>query len=357
MLDQASRHNFATTAGGARISSSIESGLLGRGGDIQLLDDLMTLKQAESELETRTVLQAFSEGLPTRVTNSATSARVLVGQRVSENDVTNLAVETWKDATWLMFPARYEVLRNCPQDRRAVEGELLTPELWPEEELRKVELGLAGLDKGSGALSSFGAAAQLQQSPIVRGGGVIRREDWQIWPEGPAPDPKDLKINARGEYQVMLPLMQYIIVAVDTAYSEREESSMNGMVCLGVWSRRREEVSRAQPWMASRWGTVEPDPAEIEHLLEGQEQPRVILCEAFQTRAPLNDQTPDPRTGRPRGLVQRVAEVCRRREANRRDRGHEQRPRHRRRAAPRAAWDGDRSRADQTDDIKARPDE
>jgi hypothetical protein len=174
VLDQASRANFANTAGGARISSSVESGLLGRGGDIQLLDDLMTLKQAESELETRAVLAAFHEGLPTRVTNPNTASRVLVGERVSENDVTNAALETWgSECVHLMFPARYEVLRNCPQDKRTYEGELLWPEVWSEPEIRKLELGLSGLEKGQSALSSFAVSAQLQQAPIPRGGQTI----------------------------------------------------------------------------------------------------------------------------------------------------------------------------------------
>ena len=37
--DQQNRANFANTAGGERMSNSIEGGLLGRGGDIQIVDD------------------------------------------------------------------------------------------------------------------------------------------------------------------------------------------------------------------------------------------------------------------------------------------------------------------------------
>src|SRR6516164_9544172 len=158
VLDQSSRANFANIGGGSRISSSIEAGLLGRGGDTQIIDDAMTVREADSDLERQSILRAFSERLPTRITNPQTSARILVGQRVAEDDPTNLALETWTDALHLMFPARYEVNRCCPQDKRTYEGELLWPEVWPEQELRKVELGLAGLEKGQGVLSSTAAA-------------------------------------------------------------------------------------------------------------------------------------------------------------------------------------------------------
>jgi hypothetical protein len=170
VIDQASRANFANTRGGARISSSIESGLLGRGAECHLYDDLMTVKEADSDLERQSILRAFSEGLPTRLNNPTTAARILVGQRVSEDDPTNLALETWTDVVHLMFPARFEVNRCCPQDKRTYEGELLWPEVWPEVELRKVELGLSALEKGQNVLSSFAAQAQLQQAPVPRGG-------------------------------------------------------------------------------------------------------------------------------------------------------------------------------------------
>jgi len=73
-------------------------------------------------------------------------------------------------------------------------------------------------------------------------------------------------------------------------------------------------VSRTAPYFAERWGSAEPDPAEDEHRVVAEEQARVVLCEAFQLRGPLNYHTIDLRTRKPRGLVQRIAEVCRRRQ-------------------------------------------
>jgi hypothetical protein len=313
--DQSSRANFGNTAGGLRISSSIESGLLGRGGDCHLYDDLMTVKEAESDLERLSILRAFSEGLPTRITNPLSSARILVGQRVSEDDPTNLALETWTDAIHLMFPARYEPDRCCPQDQRTYEGELLWPEVWPEAELRKVELGLAGLEKGQAGLSSYAAAAQLQQAPVPRGGGVIPRTDWKVWPER-TPDAKDIRRAKTGEFIVELPDVSFVLVAVDTAFSEKDTADFSAVVVLGVWSRKREEVSTTSPWFGSRWTPNDTDQL-ASRAASGEEQPRVILMEAWQTRAGLNVTTPDPRTGKPAGLIPRLLDTCRRRHADR----------------------------------------
>jgi hypothetical protein len=318
--DQSSRANFGNTAGGERISSSIEGGLLGRGGACQIIDDPHSIAGAESDLERRATLRAFSEGLPTRITDPSTVAKILVCQRTHEDDVTNLALETWTDAKHLMLPARFEPDRCCAEDQRTYPGELLWPEKWPETELRKVELGLQGLEKGQAGLSSYAVSAQLQQSPVPRGGGIIPRTDWRVWPEE-IPPAGDLQKDPRnpGEFLVALPPVSFVLISVDTAFSEADTADFNGIVCLGVWHRRRELASRSTAWFAGRWGGRPPDLSELREQVEEDtplDQPRVILMEAINTRAKLNDPTLG-RNGKPIGLVQRLIDLARRRRADR----------------------------------------
>jgi len=277
----------------------------------------MTVREADSDLERQRILRAMAEGLPTRLNNPTTAARILVGQRVAEDDPTNLALETWTDAVHLMLPARFEVNRCCPQDRRTYEGELLWPEVWPEQELRKVELGLAALEKGQNVLSSFAAQAQLQQAPVPRGGGVIPREAWKIWPEK-TPEPNEIKRTPTEEYMIALPEVSYVLVSVDTAFSEKETADFSACVVLGIWSRRREEISRSSPWYGDRWGGAIDPAVEASRIVEegGEEQPRAVLMEAWQVRTSLNDPTINPQTRKPIGLVQRLLDTCRRRHAN-----------------------------------------
>ena len=318
--DQSSRANFANTAQGARVSTSVDSGLLGRGGDIQLLDDLMTVKEADSEIERQRILKAFYEGLPTRVTNANTCARVLIGQRVAEDDVSDAALKTWgSDLKHLMLPMRYESDRCIPEDMRTYDGQLLCPDLWSEEEVRKLELGLSGFEEGQGALSSAAVAAQLQQSPRPVRGGIVPRESWGILPLK-VPELDELIIK-NGMIQVMLPELSYVICAVDTAFSQSEQAAFSAACVYGLWSLRNEpHVAVAPaPWYAKdeRWGTVIDQAEEASRTAEGDlDQPRVMLCEAFTTRAALNDMTIDPRTGKAIGLVQRLIDLCRRRKVD-----------------------------------------
>ena len=318
--DQSSVESFANSRGGVRTSSSVSGGLIGRGGTLHVYDDLMTPSQAESDAERQSVMRAISEGLPTRLNAPATAARILVGQRVCEDDPSNYAVETWPDAVWLMFLLEYEVDRNCPQDTRTEPGELLTPELWPRDAVERMKRGLQGRTKDEPGLNSFAVSALLQQSPIPRGGGIIALNDWMVWPEIPPPV-SEVKRDKKGEIMLQLPELLVddlgracILVSIDTAYSERDTADYNGVVVLGVFGRRREDVSRTAPYFAERWGSLEPDPAEDEYRVVADEQARVVLCEAFQLRGPLNYHTIDLRTRKPRGLVQRIAEVCRRRQ-------------------------------------------
>jgi hypothetical protein len=286
-------------------------------------DDPHSIAGAESDLERRATLRAFSEGLPTRITNPQTSARILVCQRTHEDDVTNLALETWTDAVHIMLPARFEPDRCCAQDRRTYAGELLWPEIWDEKSLTAVEAGLQGLEKGQAGLSSYAVSAQLQQAPIPRGGGIIERTAWHVWPET-TPQAGDLQPDPRnpGEFLVALPPVSYVLISVDTAFSEADTADFNGIVCLGVWHRRRELMSRPTAWFGGRWATGggQPlDPAALREEVEENaplDQPRVILMEAQNFRAKLNDMTLG-RGGKPIGLVQRLLDMARRRRADR----------------------------------------
>jgi hypothetical protein len=116
---------------------------------------------------------------------------------------------------------------------------------------------------------------------------------------------------------VELPPVSFVLTSVDTAFSERDTADFSAVVVLGVWSRRREEVTRERPHFLTRWGNPVDIEEERERLQDGSEMPRIIVMEAWRTRAPLLDSTIDPRNGKPRGLVERLIDTCRRRKADR----------------------------------------
>lgn len=229
--DQKSRASFGTIAGGERLSNSIEGGILGRGGDIKIIDDPQTRRGADSEIERAASLRGMSD-LTTRVTDPRIAAQVLIMQRLHVNDATDWALKNWpEDGTvHLMFPARYEPDRACAVDPRKHAGELLWPAVWTDDELRNIEAGLNALD--GDRLSDYAVAGQLQQNPKPKGGGIFKREWIEPWPplSGGA-FPADMVVNGRIQY----PAFEYVVACIDTAFTMKQSNDRSAMVVLGVF--------------------------------------------------------------------------------------------------------------------------
>lgn len=299
--DQKARANFGNAAGGERMSTSIEGGLLGRGGDVQLIDDPQTRQGADSDAETARSLQGMSD-LTTRVTDPRIAAKVLVMQRLRVNDATDWALKNWPTApetVHLMFPARYEPDRACAADHRTYQGELLWPNVWSDKELTKIEMGLSALD--GDVLSDYAISGQLQQFPIPRSGGIVNKGDWKVWPEY-VPNLDDLKLAANGEAYIELPEVSHVMVSVDTAMSEKETADWTACVVIGIWHRRNSLISIV---------------GQNASAVDDGEQPRVIVMGAWRMRGKLNDESINPRTRRPAGVVQRIVATARQYNADR----------------------------------------
>lgn len=292
--DQQDRANFGNTAGGERISTSVEGGILGRGGDIQCWDDPQNPKQAESEAERRQTIEAL-RNLATRVTDPRRSARVLVAQRLQEQDATWYALEHWDRPKHIMLPMRYDTRRGAlvPEDPREEDGELLWPKVWTERLVRQEE----------GELLEYNTAAQLQQAPIPRGGGIIKREWWRLWPDDAEREGgvtwryrcdacdweralpstgSTMECPSCGriaERVVEFPPYTFRLLSVDTAFGEKEANSYSAAT---LWS--------------------------IFH--DADEAPRAILTEAWRGRPKLRSGS--MKTGE-RGLVEQIFDMALRR--------------------------------------------
>lgn len=159
---------FENKATGFRESMAF-TGMTGSRGDCVILDDPISAGNSNSEAELYKAEIEFTETLPTRVNNDE-SAIIVVMQRLNERDTSGLILSRDLGYEHLMLPMRFEPERKCHtsigfEDPREYDGELLFPERFPETQV-------ASLEKTMG---SFGAAGQLQQRPIPRGGGLFQR--------------------------------------------------------------------------------------------------------------------------------------------------------------------------------------
>jgi predicted phage terminase large subunit-like protein len=166
--DQNTKSRFENDKTGHRLSTSVGGATTGEGGDIVIVDDAHNVKGAESEKTRTGTLEWWDEALSSRLNNQKTGAYVLVQQRVHENDLMGHvlkqnAVEPW---TTLCLPAEFEP--DHPQrwyrDPRKELGELL----WPER------MGRREVDDLKQRLGPYAAAAQLQQRPSPRAGGIFK---------------------------------------------------------------------------------------------------------------------------------------------------------------------------------------
>ena len=195
---------------GWRYSSGVGSSLIGRRGDRIIIDDPHSVKTAESELKREETLRWMTETVPTRLNKQAESAIVVIMQRLHEQDVSGLIIQKLgPEWVHLCLPMRYEAGTKCytevqgmqteppervrrvlelgspiahytpdpegellySQDPRTDDGELLVPARFPEQAVAELEATFAA--KGG----SYAVAAQLQQRPSPRGGGMFQKEN------------------------------------------------------------------------------------------------------------------------------------------------------------------------------------
>jgi len=281
--DQNQKTKFETTATGFRQAAAAGS-ITGSRGDRVIVDDPHSVEGAGSDQQRQSTIDWFLEAVPTRLNNPDSSAIVVVMQRLHEDDVSGVILDKGLGYDHLMLPMRFDPTRAFPtrigfMDPRETPGELLFPARFPESVVARDEK----------VMGPYATAGQFQQEPAPRGGGIIKREWWQLYAEPVFPD------------------MSYIIASLDTAYTTKTENDFSALTVWGVFTG-------ARAMFASRWQTAggrlqESDEAaqrfddalrvKTRAVTEGGDLPRVMLMTAWAERLELHD------------LVAKVAKTCR----------------------------------------------
>jgi predicted phage terminase large subunit-like protein len=217
--DQNQKQRFENSRTGYRIATSVDGALTGEGGDIIVIDDPHNVREAESSTVREGVLEWWDQAMQTRLNDPKTGAFVLIMQRVHEQDLTGHILANDLEGEWdhLCLPARYEIGHPTPTrsklfftDPRTEEGELL----WSD---RVDEKTLETLEK---SLGSYASAGQLQQRPMPKGGGILKKEWWVPWENG------------------HLPEIEYILQSWDTAFGTKEKTSYSARTTWGVFRHK-----------------------------------------------------------------------------------------------------------------------
>lgn len=177
---------YYTTAGGMRYSTTTRGSVTGQHCHTALVDDPLDPLGAASAVELDACLEWWTGTMPTRFLDHATSARVLIMQRLHERDLTREFERA--GATVLCLPMRFDPThpRRWARDPRREAGELLCPARVGERDAARMEA----------TLGPSRAAAQLQQRPVPAGGSVFRAEWFKRWTELPATGVWSIEVDA-----------------------------------------------------------------------------------------------------------------------------------------------------------------
>lgn len=221
--------DFSNRQGGFRFSTSVNGKVTGRHANIQVADDPIKPKDAAGGSTMRkTVIRAVSDWwsgtMSSRASNLETLRRIVIMQRLDTDDLAGECIANGYEL--LRLPMRFEVSEPCKTtvggDRRTTEGELLCPERASETAVAKQESEM-GPDV---------AAAQLQQRPNRKGGGIFREAWWRYWvPDGMKLPPVYRPDGSEAPTRTV-PIRGLKMQSWDMTFKDSDGSDF---VCGGVW--------------------------------------------------------------------------------------------------------------------------
>lgn len=281
--DQDAKNKFDTQAGGTRISASFGGSVLGRGGDIRILDDPHKADEAESDVIRQGVLNTYDGTLKSRLTDPRTNAEIIIMQRLHEADLSGHVLDNDEEFVHLNLPAEYEESRRCVtsigwEDKRSEDGELLWPERFGQEQLAPFKR------------NPYEWSGQWQQLPVPRGGSILKAQWWQIWDAETAAWCGLEWNDERGAIK-NLPPCDLIIASLDTAYETKKESDYSALTIWGSFRVPLPDDKRIYGQFMGPNGLVPiPNPGVR----------RWMLLYAWQSKLEFHD------------LLERVAKDCKR---------------------------------------------
>lgn len=183
---------FATTARGFRMATSVGGVLTGRGANLIVIDDPLKPDEAVSEVQRRKVNEWYDSVLYSRLNNKETGAIIIIMQRLHLDDLVGhvTAQEPWEILSLPAIATAEE--RHLIQSPWGTythlrhEGEALQPERESLETLALLR----------STMGEYNFSGQYQQAPVPLGGGMVKDVWWQVYEPRDEPDKWDRVIQS-----------------------------------------------------------------------------------------------------------------------------------------------------------------
>lgn len=169
--DADSKSYFMNDKGGFRLSKTTGSNITGHKGIVIVVDDPQNPKTSESELSRKQVVEYYTRALYNRLTPINLGIRIIIMQRLHENDLTGFLLEQNPEQyRHICLPAEVSDIVNPIELKEKYTNGLLDP-------TRLSAVILSGFRK---TLGLRGYTGQYEQRPSPDEGGIIKRTWFDI---------------------------------------------------------------------------------------------------------------------------------------------------------------------------------
>lgn len=268
--DQNQKTRFDNDKTGFRLATSVGGATTGEGGDFVVVDDPIKALDAHSQAQRETVISWWDETMTTRLNDPNTGGRVIIMQRLHEQDLTGHLLAKAKAGgvhyEHLCLPAEYERTTHVTgigfSDPRNESGELL----WSERFTR------TAIDDIKASLGSYAAAGQLQQRPSPAEGGLLKRHWWRFWIPSGAKYPPVTTLLPDGTYH------EHSQVELPEAFDDMIQS----------WDMTFKDTKNSDYVAGQIWGKVGANKYLLESVLE-----RLDITKTIRALEAMTQKWPD----------------------------------------------------------------
>jgi predicted phage terminase large subunit-like protein len=219
-LVERGKTKITTDKKGWKFASSVRGVGTGERANRLLLDDPHNIKEGESETVRVETVRWFNEAMRNRLNDVVTDCIIIIMQRVHEDDVSGSVLAEKNPGfpyVHLCIPMEFDPDRRCTTrigwaDPRVEADECFWPERFPPEAVAECK-----------AMGAFAWASQYQQTPEARSGGLLSRDYWRAW-DSPS-----------GKF----PRVDLVVVSLDPAFTAKDENDPSGITVWGCFRTPR----------------------------------------------------------------------------------------------------------------------
>jgi predicted phage terminase large subunit-like protein len=205
-IDKNVKTEYENSRSGTVITTSVGGTIIGKHGDIIIIDDPNNPNAFVTRRELESVNSWHDLVLSTRMTNKKTSVKIIVMQRIGQGDLSEYVLSK-EDEKWehICLPAEEDANISPPDWSKYYKDGLLDPVRLDREALKRMQssLGFAGY------------AGQMQQRPTSPEGNIIHGEWFATETIG----------NFNSMHQ-----REPVIFFLDTAYTEKTVNDPTGII-------------------------------------------------------------------------------------------------------------------------------